>query len=184
MAVIATRKFQFQDDKYLLLANEEWTRPLPFAGNWMRIRLGFLCAVSGNGTSNILDCPFFFGLCSGRTAPSSARSPQNFFGVSFNGLAAPGSTRTLTYTANGNLPYYTASLGEVFRQFGTTQVAASFNNQVVLAPAWTGTQKRRVPIFVDITRQSGGGGVYTVNVYGVNATTVAFDYRQDHLLFY
>ncbi len=183
MASISKRSFLFTDKNLLTLANEEWCRTLPNGNNWVRIRLGFLAAVSSNSTRNITDAACFFGLCAGKTAPSSAWNAQNFVGVSLIGGAAPLSTRTLTYGSATN-PYYSATTGQIFRRFNQTITASNFGSSAAaFVPAAVGTQRRRVPFIIDIQRQTGGGGLYTFFVYGVQANvTTAFDFRPDHLL--
>lgn len=182
MAAISKRTFLFTDKNLLLLANEEWVRLLPNGGNWARIRIGFLAAVSSNSTSNILDCPCFFGLCAGNTAPSSAFNTRNFVGVSAIGAATTPTARLLTYNAVTQ-PYYSTTTGQIFRRFDQTNVATNFGSaSAVFVPAAVGPQRRRCPFVVDISRQSGGGGLYTFNVYSPSSATAAFDYRPDHLL--
>lgn len=189
MAQITKRTLLFQDKNLLLMFDDEWVRTLPFS-NWVRIRIGVLCAVSPNGTSNITDAGFYMGVSSGKVNPGSAYNATSFFGISVVGPAAPGSTRTLTYQAGLNTPvtgqnnpYYTSTIGQVFRKIGTAVTAVNFNTtSAILVPAGIGTQRRRIPIILDITRQAGGGGAYSVSVYGVNSTIMAYDFRQDHLL--
>jgi hypothetical protein len=197
MASISKRTFLYTDKNYLTLANEEWCRTLPNGNTWSRIRLGMLCAVTPNGTSNITDCALFFGVSSGKTAPSSATNATNFVGASIVGAAAPLSTRALSYAASSNTnPYYSLTIGQVFRRFEQTIVATNFNTQAgILVPVATagmsvsggaanaGAQRRRCPIIVDITRQTGGAGLYTIAVYGLTGnSTNQYDFRPDQLL--
>lgn len=181
MAAITSRFFQSFEDRTLLLANEEWCRRLSFANAWTRIRIGALVSVNSGTTSNVTDCTLFFGLCSGKTAPASANLATNFLGASLVGSPVPLSTRTLTYAAGVN-PYYTATLGHVFRRISQTITSAVFSSGLAVALAWTGTQRRRSPIIIDLLRPNNFVGAVTINVYAPSAATVLFDYRPDHLL--
>lgn len=182
-ASIVQRDFYTVYDKTLLLGGASLLRSLTYGGAWSRIRIGALVGVTPASTNNISDAIFMLGLCSGKNYPASSYNAQSGFGFSFVGSPVVGSARTLTYTANSGFPYYSMSSGVVYRKttpvgFQTSLAAGSF----FLPLASTGTQKRRFPVFVDITRTLGGSGPTSVTVYGVAvAGTAQLDFRPDHL---
>lgn len=181
-ASIVTRDFTSVYDNALVLGGASYLRQLSYGSGWSRIRLGALVAVTPNSTSNITDTAFILGLCSGKDYPGSASLPANAFGVSFIGNYTSGATRTLTYTANSGYPYYAPTTGSVYRRVGTTQFTSAAAGAFFLPLAYTGTQKRRFPVIIDITRSIGGSGLATVTAYGVTvAATGQLDFRPDDL---
>lgn len=181
-AAIITRDFTSVYDNALVLGGASYLRTLAYGNGWSRIRIGALVAVTPNGTSNIPDATFTVGLCSGQDYPGSANLPGNAFGASVCGSYSIGATRLLTYTANSGFPYFSPTTGTVYRRQGVTTLNSAGFGSILLPTAYTGTQKRRFPVIVDITRTIGGSGLATVIVYG--ATTVAqaqLDYRPDDL---
>lgn len=183
-ASIITRDFVDIFDKTLCLGGASYLRTLTYGGAWSRIRIGALVGVSPNSTSNIADAVLMLGLCSGTNYPGSSYQARSAYGFSFNGSPVPGGTRTLTYTANSGFPYYTTTSGNFYRR--TTPVGWQVGGAagaLWLPLAYTGTQKRRFPIYVDITRNLGGGAGVRSIAYGVaNATVAQRDFRPDHFL--
>ena len=104
-ASIIQRQFIYIPDNILQLAGAAWLRQLPVLTlPWSRIRIGLICAVTPNGTSNINDCVFNFGISSGQEYPSASFNTLNFVGASLIGTQAVGATRLLTYTASTTGP--------------------------------------------------------------------------------
>jgi len=178
-AAIVTRLFSTVYDNALQLGGAAYTRKMALGGAWQRIRLGALVSVAANGTSNINDPIFTLGLTSSTSLPGSANN-GNGFGFSFNGSPVVGTARTLTYAANSGYPYFSCTNGVVYRKppYGGYTVSAS-GGAVFLPLTYVGTQKRRFPVYVDITRGAGTGA--TVTIYGVAvAGTAQLDFRPDH----
>jgi hypothetical protein len=180
-STITQRVFAQIPDKVLVFSGE-YLRQLKIAGNWMRVRLGVLCAVTPNGTSNILDCGFFLGMCRGNQGYANYWTP-NFIGGCITGASAVG-VKTLTYSAGGNFPYYTAATtGCVTRKQETTTTDAGASTSAYFVPANATFNKRRAAYYVDITKLVGGSGASTVTVYTVPLAGVqSFDFRPDHFL--
>lgn len=183
-AAIIKRDFTSVYDTALNLGGASYLRKLTYGGGWSRIRIGALVGVSPNSTSSISDAVLMLGLCSGTDYPGSSYQARSAYGFSFNGSPVPGSTRTLSYTANSGFPYYTTTTGVFYRR--TTPVGWQVGGgagALFLPLAYTGTQKRRFPIYVDITRNLGGGAGVSSIAYGVgDATTAQRDFRPDHFL--
>jgi len=182
-ASVIERRFAYVPDKILCLGGASWLRPFSLCESWGRLRIGVLCAVSPNGTSNISDALFLLGMCAGQTAPGSAYSTDNFVGASIVGAATTGATRLLTYTAGSGNPYYSATAGVAFRKQDTTFIttSAAFASAVNLPLANTGFYPRRTIIIIDINRTVGGSGGLNILVYSANTTAVLSDLRPDHL---
>lgn len=182
-AAIIKRDFTSVYDTALQLGGASWLRKLTYGGGWSRIRLGALVAVTPNGTSNISDTVFMLGVCSGFQYPASSGQTLSALGFSFNGSPVVGGTRLLTYNANSGYPYYAPTSGVFYRK--TTPVGYQVSAAVgafFLPLSSTGTQKRRFPVFVDITRDRGGGAPVTLISYGITvAATGQLDFRPDHL---
>lgn len=183
-ASVIERRFAYVPDKILCLGGAAWLRPFSLCASWGRLRIGVLCAVSPNGTSNISDVLFLLGMCAGSTAPGSAYSTSNFVGASLIGAATVGAARLLAYNAGSGNPYYSTTAGVAFRKQNTTFVtsSAAFASALQLPVANTGFYRRRAIVIVDIDRPAGGSGGLTINVYSANTATVQVsDFRPDHL---
>lgn len=183
-ASIIKRDFTTVYSNALELGGASYLRKLTYGGGWSRIRIGALVGITANGTSNISDGILLLGLCSGQEYPASSNATRSAFGFSFIGSPVLGSTRTQTYTANSGYPYYSPTSGVVYRR--TTPVGwqvSSAAGAFFLPVAYTGTQKRRFPIYVDITRGLGGAVNTATIAYGVTvAGTAQLDFRPDHFL--
>jgi len=177
-ASIVDRSFIDIPDKVLCLGGAAFLRKLPVGTMpWSRIRIGLICAVTPNGTSNIPDTQFTVGICSGQEYPGSAYSTINYLGASM-----AGGTRLLTYNAAG--PYYSCSLGTFFKKEESIITAATtgFATAVSLAPASTGRYRRRTLLVIDITKTQGETGAVTMALYGPSAALCqTTDYRPDDL---
>lgn len=187
-ASIIERSFAYVPDKILKLGGATFLRPLGgpnLPAAWERIRLGFLGAVTPNGTSNINDVFCLLGLCAGQTNPGSAYVTSNFIGASLVGLPTPaGTTRTLTYNAGSGNPYFTATQGVAIHKLDTTNIetSAAFTTGLFIPVAATGFYNRRGIVILDITRPAGGSGGLTINVYAtITVATITSDLRPDHL---
>lgn len=187
-ASIIERSFAYVPDKILKLGGAAYLRPLGgpvLSTPWERIRIGVLCAVTPNGTSNINDIFFLLGLCAGQTNPGSAYVTNNFIGASMVGLPTPaGTTRTLTFNAGTNNPYFSCTAGVAFHKVDTSfiETSAAFSSGLLLPLANTGFYPRRAIIILDITKQPGGSGSLTFTVYyTVVPASVQLDVRPDHL---
>ena len=193
-ASIVERNFAYVPDKILKLGGATWLRPLggpALSAPWERIRIGVLCAVTPNGTSNLIDALFLMGLCAGQTNPGSAFVTNNFIGASMIGAATTAATRTLTYTAGAGNPYFASTVGLGFHksQALTTQVTAAFSGGLLLPVAGFSSgagqafYARRAIIILDITKTPGGSGGVTLAVYysTTAATIQSIDMRPDHL---
>ena len=181
-AAIIQRDFTSIYDKALVLGGCSYLRTLTYGNGWSRIRLGALVAVTPNGTNNMSDASLTLGLCSGKDYPGSANLPANAFGASINGAYSTAAAKLMTYTANSGYPYFALATGTVYRRQGTNTINSTGFGIFFLPTAYTGTQKRRFPVVVDITRNLGGGGLATVIVYGVTTAAQAqLDYRPDDL---
>jgi len=181
-ASIIQRDFTTVFEKALLLGGASFLRTLTYGGGWSRIRIGALVGLTENGTSNISDGILMLGVCSGKDYPASAFNTRSAFGYSFVGSPVVGSTRLLTYTANSGYPYFSPTSGVVYRNTTPAGYQVSGAAGALWLPvAYTGTQKRRFPIYFDITRRSGGGVITAATAYGVAvAATAQLDFRPDH----
>ncbi len=180
MAAISKHTYEYLDDKCLILANEEWVRLLPFSNDWCKIRIGLLVAIPFGAT--VQDGILAFGVCSGNTAPFSALWTQNSLGLVVGNLAGSGATRNWTFNAGSGNPYFTCpQYPYAMRRYGQT-LATSQAGQFYVAQANVGTQKRRSPIIMDITRTGGGAGLATISCWAPSTTTVLVDYHPEHLL--
>ena len=181
-ASIVSRDFTSIFDKALVLGGCSYLRTLTYGSGWSRIRIGALVAAAPNGTSNLNDIAFTLGLCSSLQYPGSANLPANAFGASLNGSYSVAATRLLTYNANTSYPYFSVTAGTVYRRQGTLTVNSGTFGSIFLPLTYTGIQKRRFPVIVDITRSIGGSGLATVIVYGITvAATAQLDFRPDDL---
>lgn len=186
MAQIFQRLFNYSKDKCLVLAGEEWCRPLPHLGDWQRIRMGMLIAVQGNVTSNVNDGTLMMGLASGRWNTFSSLFPNNVVGSCFTGAAALGTARVLTYNANSSYPIFNLAQAQAFTRYitpgtSTQQITATNYNTTgqFLPIVNTGIRRRRIPFVVDLSR-SVSTGVYSFSFYFPNDGTS--DWRVDQLL--
>jgi len=184
--VVIQRLFSYVPKKTLVIAGADLVRKLNVGNNWSRIRLGALVAVTPDGVNNLLSCPLYFGLCSGTTSPVGAYNTANFVGVSFIG-AVNATTKLLTYAAGtGGNNYYTASTGSAFHKAdGNVLSTVNFGSAANLIPAYTGAQRRRFPIIIDIARVGRQtGGAYTVSGWcpSTTAAVIGTDYRPYDLL--
>ena len=194
-ASIIERLFAYVPDKILKLGGAAWLRALggpALTTPWERIRIGVLCAVTPNGTSDINDTLFLLGLCSGQTNPGSAFATNSFLGASMIGTAVTGATRTLTYTAGAGNPYFTCTAGLGIRKssaFASIPASAAFSSGLLLPiagfsnSAGVAFYARRALIVIDITKTTGGTGSPTFAVYysTTAATVQTIDMRPDHL---
>ena len=187
-ASIVERNFAYVPDKILRLGGASWLRPLggpALSAPWERIRLGVLCAVTPNDTSNISDVFFLLGLCAGQEAPGSAFTTLNFVGASMIGAATTGAARLLTYNAGAGNPYFSCTAGIAFHKMNVTnlETSAAFGSGLLLPLANTGFYPRRSIIILDITKSLGGTGNLTFAVYYITAaaTIQGTDLRPDHL---
>jgi len=187
-ASIVERNFAYVPDKILRLGGASWLRPLggpALSAPWERIRLGVLCAVTPNDTSNISDVFFLLGLCAGQEAPGSAFTTLNFVGASMIGAATTGAARLLTYNAGAGNPYFSCTAGVAFHKMNVTnlETSAAFGSGLLLPLANTGFYPRRSIIILDITKSLGGTGNLTFAVYYITAaaTIQGTDLRPDHL---
>ena len=177
---IGQRVFASIPDNVLLIAGE-YLRQFKNTNQWQRIRIGVLCAMTPDSTNNITDCGFFLGICTGNVGMGSWFTPY-FVGASLIGTSTAAATRTMTYNANTNDPYYSFSAGHSFKKIETTLTAIASTTATVGFPAFTGWRKRRAPFYVDITKTLGGSGAATVTVYGLASGNVNQDYRPDHFM--
>jgi hypothetical protein len=102
MANIITNTFLTGADKGLELANLDYVRRFSWGNNWNRIRIGAVLTITPNGTSNITNTDFAFGLCSGTTKPWNS-TPDNWVG--FRSPTGSG-LGTYQYIANSGDPVY------------------------------------------------------------------------------
>ena len=85
---------------YMTLANEEYVRALSIGSTWTKLRLGLMCAITPDGTNNLLNMNCTMGVCSGAANPFGAASTTNWVGAWLNGAPAG----NMTYTANAGSP--------------------------------------------------------------------------------
>lgn len=180
-AAIIQRSFANTFDNALKLGGASYLRKITYGTGWQRIRIGALVSMTANGTSNIPDGVLTLGMCSGTTNPGSANVASSAIGYSFNGSPVLGSTRLLTYTANSGFPYYSCTTGVVYRKTPVAgyQVSATAGG-AFLPLAYTGTQRRRFPIYVDIARAPASGAATITAYYVAVAGTAQIDFRPDH----
>lgn len=185
-ASIIQRRFVYIPDKILELGGAGWLRKLPVLKlPWSRIRLGLICAVTPNATSNIADCNFLLGLCAGQDYPGASYNTLNFIGASLVGTQAVGATRLLTYTASTTGPYYAATAGYFLSKTEGNIASSStaFGTPVSLSLAATGRYRRRTLLVLDITKTQGDSGALTMTLYGPSTALVqTTDYRPDDLI--
>jgi hypothetical protein len=186
MARIAIRLFNYIPDQCLVLAGEEWLRPLPRLGDWQHIRLGMLVAIQPNGTGGVIDAMLTLGLSSGRFNGVSSMYADNAIGACWTGAIAAGSTRNWTYNAGAGYPYFTpTNTPQFFRRYynpssGNTYIGNNFNTSSYVIPAaGVGIKKRRALLVLDIQR-SLSTGVYSLAAAWHTSTTQ--DWRPDHLM--
>jgi hypothetical protein len=158
---ILVRTFSDPNGKGLALANGELIRRLGINENWNSIRIGMMCAVTGNGSINNQAIPFAFGLCSDLAGYSLQLTPH-FVGAGF------GSTALQSYNANSGNPYYTLNTAMVRRVVGVNTTAAIGQTNLFI-PSTEGTTRRRGLVYVDIARS------YSLNVSSTNTTVQAND---------
>jgi hypothetical protein len=165
MAEIVQRLFAYVPNNALRVGGEQFTRSLGVLNTWSRIRIGILVAAAPNGVANLVS-NFTFGVCNGQANAGGSAACNSAFGAAIPGSQLAASW-TWTYQANSGNPYYASSgSGKLFRR-SLYQLAESAGNVAAMAlPQYgTGAQKRRVPIYLDITRNQGGGGLATVACY-------------------
>lgn len=180
-ATVTTRAFAYVPDNTLKFSGE-YTRQFKILNQWQRIRLGVLCAITPDGTSNITDCPIVFGVCTGSQGIGNWWTPY-FIGASLVGAYTTVSTRIATYNQNTNNPYYSFSAGQSFKKSETTSTAIATLTTTYGTPSFTGWFKRRVAYYIDITKSLGGSGAGTITVYGPALAAVqSFDARPDHFM--
>src|SRR5512143_73386 len=184
-ASIIQRVFADVPDQILKLGGAAYLRQLPVTTMpWSRIRIGLLCAVTTNGTSNIADVLFTLGVCSGQQYPGANNNTINYIGASLIGLPAPASTRLLTYTASATGPYFACTAGAFFSKLegSIIQTAAAFSPVLNISTAFTGRYDRRTVIVLDITKSQGDAGAVTMTLYAPSAAQIqAVDFRPDDL---
>lgn len=173
---ITQRLFTYIPDNILSLSNANYVRRFSIANNWCRLRIGALVAINYATAQNLFNVKFFLGISSSRTGPMSSYDNAHFVGAQFF------PTSTATYNANSGSPCFTGNVNIVRRILNFTQTTISGATGSAIAQAGLGNRVRRTPLIVDFTRPQGGGGSWTVTVYGLTTTTVAFDFRPDHLL--
>ena len=185
-ASIVQRDFVFIPDKILKLGGAAWIRKLPVSTQpWQRIRIGLLCAVTPDSTNSIYETLFTLGICSGATYPGASANTLNFLGASIIGAPTAGATRTLTYTASTNGPYYSTTAGNFFAKTEGSiySQGAGFSPVAVLSTTPVSSiYVRRTLLVLDITRPVGGTGATAMTIYGPSSTLVqTTDYRPDDL---
>lgn len=186
MAQIVERIFTYVPSKVLSLGGEQWARKLALGNQWSRIRIGILCAINGGASFNGF---LFMGMSNGQSGGSA--SGQGI-GASLSGSIT--SAGGWSYVANSGLPYFGSNgSGKIFRRtrgfpgpFGPgTAIETSGSISQINIPAggaFQGYQRRRAPVYFDITREVGGGGNAVVTIYGMNTPTMAVDIRPDFFL--
>lgn len=180
-ASISQRVFAFVPDKTMLFTGE-YLRQFKITNQWQRIRIGIECAFTPDSTNSIADCGFFLGICSGNQGLGSWFTPY-FIGASLIGTSTPASTRTMTYTANTNNPYFAFTAGNSFKKVETTITSIAALTATAGPLSYTGWFKRRACYYVDITKTLGGSGACTITVYGPTAAnTGATDMRPDDFM--
>jgi hypothetical protein len=180
MAELIQRLFTFVPQSALRLGGEQWSRQLGVLNDWSRIRIGLLCGIMPNGTSNLVS-NFSFGLCSGTTQAGGSAFAQSAIGACVTGSTLA-TGWTLTYNANNGNPYFsTGANGKFFRRtaYATNESSGSLASQSI-AVAGFGIPKRRTPIYLDITRNPGGQGLATIAMYSTSTGQLTFDCRPDH----
>lgn len=170
------------------LGGEEFVRTIGLGSAWGRIRIGVLCTVTANSTSDLSGLMFYLGLCHGNRSGVSHPSTDSFTGVSWIGL--PGVGANLTYNAGSGAPYYTASTaGKVFRRVrGIDTNAAAAGTASIFIPDETGVPSGRRAIYIiDINKHRGtpvfpSAAFCTITCYHINASQNAnCAYRPDEL---
>jgi len=154
-----------------LLLSGELKRKLAIDNRWIKIRVGVLCALTPDSTSNLTAASLRLGLCTDYYGNDNLGPNSYYIGACFTGLAVPTSETILTYNAGGGNPYYTCNAaGQLYKRIGDTTVAlTNFNPVVYLPTAYTGLYRRRCPIYIDITRTLGGSGACTLTAYAPTA---------------
>ena len=185
MATIASRTFNLIADKYLTLANEEYLRPLSIGGNWNKLRLGAMLALTPNGTNNLVSCSLVLGLCAAaspfaNTGGFAAASTGNFIGadlISDNaGNSGPGN---FLYNAGTGNPFFTGAFAGARRRVGTTNTFLNTASLSQAVAANNGSVQRRSLFYVEITK---GNPNYTVKLYVHNAAQGEMDFTPAHFL--
>lgn len=144
---IVTRSFIGEaNDKALRLLGT-YARTLDIAGEWTKLRIGLLAAMTPDGT-NDLSGNLLVGMCSGTTHPYSAGTTTNFVGCSL----ANTSDGTLTYNANSGNPYFSNATNYGVTKADTTEVSSVISTGAFLFPTNTGITARRFVVLVDLEK--------------------------------
>jgi len=153
-------------DNGLALGNNDLVRPFEFGSNWSTIRIGLLCSMTPDGTSNILGAGLAIGACD---YPRSYSTAQAFMcGL----ISSPGGTSA--YTANSGNPYYDVPC-YCAKIVGTTITYATFNRNI---PVNTTSPARRSLIIVELSRTA--TQISTAHLYAGQTT----DYTSSHMYQY
>ena len=187
MASIGARTINLVEDKYLSIANEEYVRQLSIGSNWTKLRLGMMCALTPNGTGNLLGCSLVFGLCSAaspfaNTTGYASATTGNFIGmdviISAGGSNNPGDW---VYNAGSGNPYFSGTFTAVRRRYGSTATFAAFasGGSQVLPVAGVGSTVRRGLVYLDITK---GSPNYTLKPYNCTTAQGTMDFTPAQFL--
>lgn len=148
------------DDLGITLGNNDLVRPFAFGPNWTRIRIGILCAMTPNSTSNHTGIEFFFGACARNRSWSTATALG--CGVS----QKTGST--WTYTAGGGSPYYATAPDRSMKVNGSRTDGGT---QAANTPSAFAVSNRRTLWFVDLTKSGDNVSVY--HCYSANTADIS-----------
>lgn len=174
------RVFNAIPDTSLVIGGAGYQRRMEIGGDWIRIRFGMLCSIGG--TASFTNAMLMLGLSSSSGPAVNAYNTLNFVGASLLGAPSP---LGLTYETSLSVWYFrnafSAAASIVRKRLSSYPTNIAGSAASYFAPTFYTDRKRRTPFVVDIARPVGGTGLATVTVYGCNATTVAFDYRPDHL---
>ena len=179
MASIGSRTINLIEDKYLTLANEEYLRPLSIGSNWTKLRIGMVCALTPNGTNNLLGCRLVLGLCAAATPFANTlgyagATTGNFIGADVilksSGLDDYGD---FIYNAGSGNPYFTGTFMAVRRRYGSTATFAAFSSTNQAVAANNGSLQRRSLIYLDITK---GSPNYSLKPFVMTAAQAQMDF--------
>lgn len=178
MPVLGQRTFIIDPttDKYISLANEEFTREVDLTGygnGWSKIRIALNLAIVDTGGGNFSNSFLAVGLSAGTTNPYGVKTTTNFVGHVFGHE----SSCTWTRNAGAGNPYYTVNNFYIIRKVGVTELRANSGAMTPAIPATGGTLSRRGWLGTTIS-QTSTQAVVTGQAEAVATATVDTGYNQ------
>ena len=168
MATIGQRTFAVTGaNKYLSLANEEFSRTFQFGNNWKWIRVVYLCGLTSTGANISPRLVTSVQNTSLRGRGYNSANTLSSFSV-MHGHALESGGTAWTYTLNGGNVYYVQALthGRLLQRYNgassaLTNVASGGQNAINCSTGTNNTLSRRSIYGVDFWRPNAPGGHVT-----------------------